>query len=183
MQPSPPYLPVITVITDSSGHSLRPADELRIMPGLTMTYVTGDGPDRIELSPTPPTYQPLDAYAYQKELPALGGSATILAIASDEGDAHIELVELCIADGSVTADDIDYRILNLVTIDPVTGTPSLVVRVTTETAPTGTGDWTPLLAAFTTGPFTLPASHRLVVVWEADGAGVVIPNGVYRIRQ
>ncbi len=46
----PSYLPVITVVTDDDGSSMTPAPELRVKSGLTATFVTGDGPDRIELN-------------------------------------------------------------------------------------------------------------------------------------
>ena len=51
-EPEPSYLPVIRVITDDDGHSLRPADELRVKAPLAVETVVGDGPRRIELSLT-----------------------------------------------------------------------------------------------------------------------------------
>lgn len=46
---APSYLPVIRTITNSSGHSFAPTDEMRILAGLSAEVVTGDGPDRIEI--------------------------------------------------------------------------------------------------------------------------------------
>ncbi len=177
---SPSYLPVIKTITDSAGGSMRPVDELRIMPGLTATLVTGDGPDRIELDTyaADPDYLPLASLVPQPALAATGNSVVLLARANSEGPSLIRQLDLFLTD-SVPASMTDFRSVQILDVDPVAGLGSPPMVVEYEF----TAGIDPVTSPISWTPYELAAGHFLAASWESHGTGAAYANGVWEIKQ
>lgn len=170
------YIPVIRTITDSYGKRLEPADELRIMPGLTARQITGYGPDRIELAPSFLT----EVEVPQPTLAATGNVTQILALATDRlrifRGVNIFVTE------AVNANNANYRKVTIVDVTSA-GDPLPLFQATTKFAPVGTGSWVAFVPPFTVPAFDLPAGHHLVASWESSAGGVVIPSGMWQLLQ
>jgi hypothetical protein len=174
-------LPVITYI-ETPSITLRPADRLRIGTGLTATYYanTGNGEPYIEITTAPPEYLPLADLVAQKELPATGNSVTVLALADGDGPSLVRQVELFLTDDLV-GDPTDFRVVGIYDVDPVVG------MVGATLIPGGEHDTTAgisaLVSPFATAPYELAAGHFLAASWSSAAAGVVLPDGVWKILQ
>ncbi len=183
---SPPFLPVITVITLPDGSSLTPAKELRILSPLSVAFVTGDGPDRIELgSPTA-----LDTYPAIVPVPqssfALGsGGAAPLAFSSPDGSTRFARASM-VANAGLVANDTDYLDVTLYDLDLSAGTPTMIpgtTRTTKTIGSGGSGDWTGnKIAIDIVLGVDLAAGHALVALWTKHGAGIAHPGGLWRAK-
>jgi hypothetical protein len=183
----PSYLPVIRVVTDTDGHSMLPADELRVIEPLVAEFVTGDGPDRIELRAAPRGYAPPSTLAFQPEQTSLTADAdAVIAIAPMNSPTLITSVS-GLSGGGLTAHASNYRKIAFYDVGPLgLAGPQLgpFFNSTTQPSPTGTGDWSAAAVAFTwtpVGGYPLAAGHALLATFGKVGSGVAFPGVFWRI--
>ncbi len=132
-------------------------------------------------SADPQPVGPLAGVAFQPAQPdPLASVASIVAFAPTSEAAHVHRISLVPAD-ALHCDADNYRALYIVDVDSAgTMAPALYIGATTCT---GSGNWEAGRVAFTI-PLThdLLAGHSLAAMWRAEGNGVAIPSGAWRVE-
>jgi hypothetical protein len=148
--------------------------------GAGFTVTDNDTDKRTEITLSPPEYAPLADTEVQPALAATGNEVVVLALADSDGPSLVRQVELFLTD-DVAGDPTDFRTVSIVDVDPVAGIAFAVL------IPGGdhdtTAGWSALTTPFATAPYELAAGHFLAASWSSAAAGVVIPNGVWKVLQ
>lgn len=187
------FLPVIRTITSAAGALVEPADELRIMSGLTVTYVPGpgvNGPGRLELDVYVPAPTGLSSFVLPVNQPAIAAGVVVkrtrLVFAATSAPSHVTGAAF-FAGSALTANDTNFASLFLQEYDEAgasVGSPIEGAAGTTKiTGTNASGDWTggELIWDFGIG-LDIAAGHSIVAEWKNDnGAGVTMPGGEWRI--
>jgi hypothetical protein len=173
--PGMPGLPVITLISDSTGVALPPAEELRFGTGFSVESVTGDGPTRVEVS-TPTLGLPILIQQPRFEDSENFACRVILAVALD-APAHIGRIALMLT-SSTEFSETNYAEFNVYEVD----TDGAQVGSSLWTFGTNVSDLSELSAQnYLVADRDLPIGHTLYAEWVQHGSGTTIAGGAWII--